>query len=285
MGRTYALLIAGAVAASLIQPVLAADILPPAPPLDPPSLRGSLADDSGFYMRADFGVGNATASNLNSTYRDGSTLASLGMVEGPVSIGDPFLLGVGVGYQFSPWLRADITGEYRNGVDYHASSTYQFDGSALCPTGGGLSCGDEYTGTVKTGLFLANGYLDAGNFHGFTPYVGAGVGLAAWQTTAVKDTALYPPNAFGFAPNASGTSFAWALTAGVGYRILPNLLIDVSYRYVNMGNFKTGAIVCNSLPDCHYETQSFNVASNDLRVGLRWLAVDPPAPAVVRTRY
>jgi opacity protein-like surface antigen len=285
MGRIHALLIAGLATTGLAGTAFAADILPPAPPLDPPSLRGSLADDSGFYMRADIGVGATTVDRLNSTFRSGDTLASLGMVEGPASLGDPFILGVGLGYQFNAWLRADLTGEYRNGVDYRASSTYQFVGAANCPTGGGVFCGDDYSGTVKSGLFLANGYLDIGNWHGFTPYVGGGVGLVAWQTTGVRDMSLVPPNAFGYARNASGTNFAWALTAGVGYRILPNLLIDLSYRYVNMGGFKTGTIACNSVPDCHGESQSFNVASNDLRVGLRWLATEPAAPPPVRVRY
>lgn len=266
--------------------VSAADLLPPAPPIEEP-LRGAIAEETGFYLRGDLGVANTNASNLNSTYRDGNTLASLGTVEGPVSVGDPFLLGLGVGYQFNAWLRADITGEYRNNINYRASSTYQWGspGNSPCDPTSGIWCGDAYTGQVKTGLFLANGYVDIGSWGGFTPYVGGGVGLAAYQVSGLTDNSLYP-GGFGFANNYNGTNFAWALTTGVAYRFSSTLLLDVSYRYVNMGAFNTGVIACNDHTSCHGEIQHFNVASNDLRIGLRWLPAEVAyAEPPVRAKY
>lgn len=267
----------------------AADLLPPAPPIEEP-LRGSIVEESGFYLRGDLGVANTNASNLNSSYRDGNTLASLGKVEGPVNVGDPFLLGLGVGYQFNPWLRADITGEYRNSVNYRASSTYKLGTptNSPCDPTSGIWCGDEFTGQIKTALFLANGYVDIGTWGGFTPYVGGGVGLAAYQVTGFKDISLFPGAAFGFANNYNGTNFAWALTAGVAYRFSPALLLDVGYRYVNMGTFNTGGITCNNQVQysCHYETQHFKVASNDLRIGLRWMPTDTDyADPPIRAKY
>jgi opacity protein-like surface antigen len=291
MGRLKALSLAS-VAAVVVAPSVqagarAADLLPPAPPIEEP-LRGAIVEESGFYLRGDLGVANANASNLNSTYRDGSTLASIGTVEGPVSVGDPFVLGLGVGYQFNAWLRADITGEYRNNINYHASSTYQYSGSPKCDPTSGIFCGDEYIGQVKTGLFLANGYVDVGTWGGFTPYVGGGVGLAAYQVSGLKDTSFYPGGAFGFANNVNGTNLAWALMAGVSYRFSPSLLLDVGYRYVNMGTLNTGTITCNDQTQysCHFETQHFNLASNDVRVGLRWMPTEPGyADPPVRAKY
>src|SRR5271166_2964526 len=110
MGRAKAPLFVCFMAA-LVQnapaPAWAADILPPAPPLEDDSLRGALAEDSGFYMRFDAGVANTNATRLRSTYGD---------LQGPASIGDPFLWGLGLGYQLNAWLRGDVTGEYRPGV-------------------------------------------------------------------------------------------------------------------------------------------------------------------------
>jgi opacity protein-like surface antigen len=287
MGRAKALIFMCFITAGVVQnapgPARAADILPPAPELDEPSLRGALAEDSGVTLRLDAGVALINASKLRSTYGD---LSSLGKTEGPMNIGDPAILGLGVGYQFNAWLRADLTGEYRPGVPYHASSTTQFAGAALCPAGGTSFCGDDITATVKTGLFLANGYVDVGNFYGVKPYVGAGVGLAAYQVSAMKDKLLYPSDAFGFAPSASGSNFAWSLTAGAAYHLSSNLLIDINYRYVNMGTFKTGAITCNDQTPCAFESQHFNMASNDLRIGLRWLLFEPDVPTPeVSARY
>jgi opacity protein-like surface antigen len=288
MSGSRALVIVGAVLAG-ISPARAADMLPPLPELEPPPLRGAVEESSGFYMRGYAGAAAVSASDLRSTFSDGSTLASLGAVDGPVSVGDNFILGVGAGWQFTPWLRADLTAEYRGSASFQSSVTYQTPYSSWCLPGSGISCGDQYTGLVKTGLFLANGYFDIISWYGFTPFVGGGVGVAAYQTTGVKDAALYPnfPGAFGFAPNSSGINFAWSLTGGVAYAIAPNLKFDVAYRYVNMGTFKTGAIVCNdqSNGSCHGEVQSFNMASNDILFGLRWSApVAAPVP-VLQTRY
>ncbi|WP_294536966.1 outer membrane beta-barrel protein [uncultured Rhodoblastus sp.] len=293
MGRIEALILASVAAIAGSQTVgggaRAADLLPPAPPIEEP-LRGAIVEETGFYLRGDLGVANANASNLQSTYRDGQTVASLSTIEGPASVGDPLLLGLGVGYKFNPWLRADVTGEYRNSINYRASSTYQWGDPSVspCDPTSGVFCGDEYTGQIKTALFLANGYIDVGTWGGFTPYVGGGVGFAAYQVSGLKDISLYPGAAFGFANNNNGTNFAWALTAGVAYRLSPNLLLDVGYRYVNMGTFNTGTIACNNQTQfsCHFETQHFNVASNDLRVGLRWMpAAVAYAEPPVRARY
>ena len=81
--------------------------------------------------------------------------------------------------------------------------------------------------------------------------------------------------AWGYAPGYTSANFAWAAMAGVSYHIMPNLLLDVGYRYVNMGTFQTGVIACNAPGYCHGETQHFDMASNDVRVGLRWLMAGP----------
>lgn len=305
MGSTKALTLATFIAIGLAQGAQAAD-LPPAPMLDEPNLRGPV-EESGFYLRADTGIANTNASALRSSFADGSTLSRLGAVEGPVNVGDPAMLGLGVGYQVTSWFRVDLTGEYRSNIAYHASSQYKFDNinalgvqTSPCPaSGNGLyspdptastACGDEYSGGIKTSLFLANGYFDLGTWYGLTPYVGAGIGAAVYQVAGVKDTGLYPvyDGSFGFAQNHTGTNFAWALMAGASYSLTDNLKLDIGYRYANMGRFSTGAIACNyqAAGSCHYETQSFNMASNDIRVGLRWMLTPPEEPvAPIRAKY
>lgn len=264
-----------------------ASALPPVPELDPPALRGAVEDNTGFYVRADLGVAANSATRLRSSFSDGSTLASLGATDGPVSLEDSFLFGLGVGYQFTPFLRGDLTGEYRNAARYQSSVSYQFAGGGCAP-GSGISCGDQYNGSASAWLALANAYVDIGNFYGFTPYVGAGVGLVDYRTSGLRDLSLYPQGAFGFAPTTTGVNLAWALTGGVAYSLAPNVKLDFSYRYVNMGDVTTGAILCNNVANgsCHLERQSFALASNDLRIGVRVLALAPPAlPPVVQAKF
>jgi opacity protein-like surface antigen len=285
MGRFKALSLASVLALGAAQAAQAADLLPPPPPIDAPPLRGAVAEETGFYLRVDTGVANTSADNLRSTFSDGSTLASQGAVVGStnVNVGDAALLGLGAGYQFNSWFRADVTGEYRSAIAYHSNISAQWPSQSTtgCLVGSGAYCSDDYSGQVKTGLLLANAYLDMGTWYGFTPYVGAGVGAAIYQTSNVKDATNFASGssvaggAWGYAPSYTSANFAWAAMAGVSYHITPNLLLDAGYRYVGLGTFKTGAIACNAPSGCHFETQHFDVASNDVRVGLRWLMAGP----------
>ena len=57
--------------------------------------------------------------------------------------------------------------------------------------------------------------------------------------------------------------FVWAGMAGVGWSIAPNLSLDLGYRYLNLGDLRTGRDAAGSM--------TFrNVAGHEIRVGLRW---------------
>jgi opacity protein-like surface antigen len=288
MGGIKALTLAGVVVIAAMKPALAADLLPPAPSLDEP-LRGAIVEESFFYLRGDVGVGINQASGLRSTFGTGQTLADLGAWDGPVNVGDSTLIGFGAGYQINEWFRADVTGEYRSGASYNSKAFYQYTGGGSnCPVGGPTNCGDNYNGTLRSGLFLLNGYLDFGTWMGVTPYFGGGLGVATYGMSGLTDVSMSQPNGYGLAPNNNSANFAWALTAGAAFHVTPNLLLDMSYRYVNMGTFNTAAIACNggASTGCNYESQHFNMASNDIRLGLRWLLIPAEAPEpVLRTRY
>ncbi|HUO54198.1 MAG TPA: outer membrane beta-barrel protein, partial [Rhodoblastus sp.] len=286
MGSLKALTLASAVA-MLAAPAFAADLLPPPPQLEPPPLRGPIDEVSGFYLRGDVGVGIDAASGLNSTFATGVTLASLGAWDGPVDAGDSGVFDFGVGYQFNPWFRADLTGTYMSSASYNSKVYYQYTGGGSnCPVGGPTNCGDNYTGRVRTALFLANGYLDIGTWMGVTPYVGGGIGFASYSMNGVTDISMSQPNGYGTAPNTGGTNFAWDLTAGLGFHVTPNMLMDMSYRYVNMGKYSTGAIACNggASTGCAYETQHYNMASNQLLLGFRYLLIAPVAAPIVTAK-
>jgi len=286
MGSLKALTLASVVAVAAVQAAHAADLLPPPPPLEAP-LRGPI-EDFGFYLRGDVGVGLNEASGLHSTFGTGVTLADLGAWDGPVNVGDSSLVGIGAGYQFNNWFRADVTGEYRSSASYNSKVYYQYSTGGNCPVGGPTNCGDAYNGLLRSGLFLANGYFDLGTWNGITPYIGGGLGFVTYGMSGLTDISMSQPNGYGVAPNNNSANFAWALMAGAAFHVTPNLLLDMSYRYVNMGTFNTAGIACNggASTGCAYEAQHFNMASNDIRVGLRWLVAGPVyAEPVVRAKY
>ena len=248
--------------------------------VDAPMLRGSVAPEfSGWYIRGDGGVGINNLRSSTSDFLPGFVVPSFQYDY--AKLGDSGLIGIGVGYQFNNWFRADLTGEYRGSANYHAVASY--DGIAAgvnCGQvlGGSPRCSDIYNGTVSSTVFMANGYVDLGTWAGLTPYIGAGVGFANNKSGMFTDTALGLSGG-GFSTGASKTNFAWAGMAGLSYAVSQNLKLEMGYRYLNLGSVNSGAIICQPVGiACPQEVQKFKLASHDLRIGMRWMINDTPAP-------
>lgn len=142
--------------------------------------------------------------------------------------------GVGFGYHFNDWLRADVN------VAYMGKDSFDF--------GIGEASFRAWTG-------LLNGYVDLGTVSGFTPYVGAGVGVMS-SKHAVEVPLL------AIDESERQNEFAYSLNAGVAYRLAGNTSVDVGYQYV-------------SSPDTEYfDTDTFTVRKgvdyHQVRVGLRY---------------
>ena len=78
---------------------------------------------------------------------------------------------------------------------------------------------------------MFNMYYDLPTFNRFTPYVGGGIGMAFVD---VRDT-TFTDGVVVRLPNKSETNFAWALMAGVGTDLGGGIVLDLGYRYLNMG--------------------------------------------------
>lgn len=253
-------------------PASAADLLGPAPLPDAVPLRSTIDEvGSGWYLRGDVGMTNQSVKRLS------NSLDALGTIE-KVNLGfdsSPFV-GVGIGYQFSPWLRADITGEYRGKASFQGLERYR---DSTLPLGYGT---DEYTATKKELVFLANGYVDLGNWKGLTPFVGAGIGVAYNTIDQFRDTNVVTQG-LAFAPSASKLNLAWALHAGLAYDIAPNLKVELAYRYLNLGDGKTGTVY-DYAGRCAFagcdNIKFKNIDSQDIKIGLRWLLAPPVASPV-----
>jgi opacity protein-like surface antigen len=162
-------------------PVQAADYSTPPPILRAPPTPW-VEVGSNWYLRGDF------------SYR----MFDVSRTDGPA---DAAAFGLGVGYQFSSWLRGDVTLDYQFGSNFAANDNPIVAG-----------------GKLWTSTALANGYVDLGTWFGVTPYVGAGVGTSFNDLNSV-----------------SRWNFAWALMAGAAYHLSPNLSVDFGYRYADLG--------------------------------------------------
>ncbi len=100
--------------------------------------------------------------------------------------------------------------------------------------------------SIQTYTLMLNVYKDLGNFNRFVPYIGAGIGLAIHDVDEVYFTGN--PNLLNRIEGERDVSFAWSLMAGVGYQISDRAILDVGYRYIDMGSAQSGRVERRALP-------------------------------------
>lgn len=268
--RTLKNLLAASAASLLSTAAFAADLpIAPPPMYAPPPVE----DFGGWYLRGDIGFSNQKVKRLENP--DYSTLASLDQRTGFNSAG---IFGLGAGYQFNNWLRVDVTGEYRGNSSFNGTDLFTFN------DGGALQYGfDKYTANKSEWLFLANAYADLGTWWCVTPFIGAGIGTARVSIANFTDMGMTTNNgtrtdggpSAAYAGDVSKWNFAWALHAGLAYRVSPNLTMELAYRYVNLGSGTSGDIVTYEGTNNRNNPMAFkNITSHDVKFGMRW-AIDP----------
>ncbi len=179
--KKFARAVAAAISVSLTAGAAQAADAPPPIVQAPPVPWVELGSD--WYLRGDF------------HYR-------MFDVSGAAGPEDTAVLGLGVGYNFSSWLRGDVTLDYQFGSRFSAADNPIVAGQKLW----------------SSSLF-ANGYVDLGTWFGVTPYIGAGVG-AAYNNLA----------------DEGRWNVAWAAMVGAAYHLSTNLSVDFGYRYADLGS-------------------------------------------------
>ena len=266
--RSVKFLIAAGAATLMSSAAFAADMaIAPPPAYAPPVVE----DFGGWYLRGDIGFSNQRVDRLNNAL-DANNLTS----QQKLSFNTAGIFGLGAGYRFNNWFRADVTGEYRGNS--------QFLGKDSITYAGGFGT-DVYHATKSEWVVLANGYVDLGTWWCMTPFIGAGVGGARVAINGFTDLNI-PTGGVAYGDNTAKWNFAWALHAGVAYDVTPNFKMELAYRYLNLGEARTGQINC-------FCGQTFSpikvkdLESHDIKLGFRWLlgapvpvAMEMPAPII-----
>jgi opacity protein-like surface antigen len=241
--------------------------MPPAPP----------ADFGGWYLRGDIGFSNQRVSKRD--YYSYPSLLSLNQQNGFDTGG---VFGVGAGYRFNNWFRADITGQYRGNANFHGSDRTRYTDMGTIQNGS-----DTYSGSKSEILLLANAYADLGTWWCVTPFIGAGIGMSRNTISNFTDLGVNGTAAFGAVPgfasaqSASKWNFAWALHSGLAYKVSPNLTLEFAYSFVNLGDGVTGELVNkDGVGAGAGHAMTFrDITSHDLKLGVRWNLDSPPVYA------
>jgi opacity protein-like surface antigen len=253
---------------------------------------------TGWYIRGDVG------------YNFGGRQNSSQFDQVPVTFNNTYAdainAGVGFGYRYNDIFRMDTTLDRVFGGSF--SNT-----QLVAPTGPCHGTGeyiDLATGTVYMGPYdisnclrkdeasynawyvMGNAYADLGTINGFTPFLGAGLGVAKinWKeetnsitcvpvagdvhreacsaTGTVAQPALNEVYTEpGVLNNGSNWKLAMSLTAGVSYELSKGLHLDTSYKFTSIGG-GFGAIPYGSSPGSSIANNGFGL--HQVKMGLRY---------------
>lgn len=196
-----------------------------------------------LYLRLDTGASFSSDANRNFDGND---------------FGRSYSIGGGVGWRFDPHWRTDVTLGYRG--DYGFRSNSAFAGGSLAGVPGHADA-DALVG-------LVNGYYDIVSYAGFTPYVGGGLGFSSNHVSRTS-LALGPGGAS--LNGDTSTQLAWQASAGVSYAVTPNWSLDFGYRYLDMGDARTGDdLTINGTGTAGGFTQHGDLQAHEVQVGLRY---------------
>ena len=93
---------------------------------------------------------------------------------------------------------------------------------------------------------MANAYVDLGTWWCVTPFIGAGIGTSYNRISGFRDDGLSNnfgvprPSSVTYAADSGKWNFAWALHAGLAYRVTPDVTLELGYSYMNLGDATTG---------------------------------------------
>ena len=216
-----------------------------APAYAAPSIAGPC------YLRGD--VGYAWNADPKGTYVGNGTDPNVRL--SAIEDGGVYEVGIGCG-SGSRGLRGDVTIGFRPGQDFSGDVDIVINSVPTDP---------PIKTTIDTYTVMLNGYYDFGNFRGFVPYVGAGLGVAMHDMGYVTIDHPGSPN-----PQHGDTKvdLAWSLMAGLGYQLSSNAILDVGYRSINLGmaHSSQGDIVQSINPKLVVD----DMAAHEIKVGLRY---------------
>jgi len=150
-----------------------------------------------FYVTPQVGV----------TFLNDADVSTSGVTYGTVGFDAGYGVGIAGGYDFGVVRLEGEAGYRKNDVDTFSEAGHEYPAS----------------GDVTAMSLLLNCLVDFETGTNFTPYAGAGIGMAQVEINEGADS-------------EDDTVFAYQLVAGIGYTIVENVALDVSYRYFATAN-------------------------------------------------
>jgi opacity protein-like surface antigen len=187
----------------------------------------AVAQSSGIYLRADVGLALGTWST-ETDLSPGAVNASLGTDRISGKTGTGVMFDVGAGYRFAPFLRLEGTIGYIPSIEFNGT----FSSSTVTARS-----------NISALVGLATAYVDFAGLFGslpgnIQPFVLGGAGFATVNNGAEDD--YFNGRYLNTFSGTTMTNVAWTAGAGIGIPLTPSLMIDVTYRYLDLGERRVG---------------------------------------------
>lgn len=195
---------------------------------------------SGFYLRAGAGYAapkntlfediNCASTNPPALFgcqpgRDGRPIAARGDFD------DILTLGLGLGYQLLPWLRAEVLLKHLPGTDFSGQANFL-----------NVSGPQPVSAELDTTAIFALAGLDLPSLGPVKPFVGFGAGAASHDLgTLVYRFPALGADAVTRTVGGDHTDIAWIARAGLSVPVLPNMRVDLAVNYMDLGEVRSDA--------------------------------------------
>jgi opacity protein-like surface antigen len=128
---------------------------------------------------------------------------------------------LGIGYHLNDLFRTDLTLQYRDIKDKRNNNLKK---------------------NIDSYAAFLNGYLNLSDSRdNVIPYLSGGIG---YSVNKLKSSSKNNITLQGRGTN----NFIWNLGAGLAIKIYKSVYLDLSYRYVNLGNTKGQVVIANGIP-------------------------------------
>jgi opacity protein-like surface antigen len=146
----------------------------------------------------------------------------------PSTVKNGWFAGAKLGFRLTPNFRTDFT------LDYFAPVKLSGQSTTTPPSTGSAN--------LKSLVGLYNVYADFGAPPlGFIqPYLTAGIGFVRNMVGVTNGDSVLGPFTIS---SSSETNFAWDLGAGLSIPLSPWLTADAGYRFMDLGELRTGSVV------------------------------------------
>lgn len=215
------------------------------------------AQSSGIYLRGDFGLAFGTWST-ETDLNPGAANASLGFSPLWGKTGTGVMVDLGAGYRFAPFLRFEGTIGYLPSIEFNgtfASSTVTARSSISALVG------------------LATAYIDIAGLFGKLPYdiqpfVLGGAGFATVFNGS--EDAYFNGQYLNTFSGATITNVAWTAGAGIGVPLTPRLMLDLTYRYLDLGERRVGPLLTSPAGQVLLTQDRADMQVHNVMIGLRF---------------